>query len=133
MKFRGERVDLTKRFGWTTNAGEDLWIEIPLGVTEGLVYDMSEARKPNTDGTDRDPGSRQSNLMMLDRIQAWNFDDNAGKPLPLPKDGKNEKERLAILGQMPIDLFKVLAEKMLNSPDLSERAEDFSKTSSEES
>lgn len=133
MRFRNERVDLTQRFGWTTNDGQPLWIEIPLGVTEGLVYDMGEIRKPNPDGTERDPGSRQSNLLMLDKVTGWNFDDANGKILKLTRDAKNERERLEILAQMPIDLFKVLAEKMLNSPDMSERAEDFSKTSSEES
>jgi len=133
MRFRSERVDLFQRFGWTTNSGEPLWIEIPLGVTEGLVYDMGEIRKPNTDGTERDPGSRQSNLLMLDKVTAWNFDDAAGKPLKLTSAAKTEKERLEILAQMPIDIFKVLGEKMLNSPDMSERAEDFSKTSSVES
>jgi hypothetical protein len=133
VKFKGERVDLTQRFGWTTNEGLPLWMEIPLGVTEGLIYDMGEIRKPNADGSEQDPGSRKSNLLLLDKVIAWNFDGPDGKPLKLPSAAKTEKERLDILAQMPIDVFKVLAEKMLNAPDLSEKAEDFSKTSSAES
>lgn len=134
MKFRGERVDLGQRFGWTTNDGQPLWVEVPLGVTEGFVYDMAELRGPAADdGAPKDPGSRHSNLSLLDQVTAWNFDGPDGKPLSLTRAAKTETERIRILSLMPIQLFGVLAEKVLNtSSDMSEKAEDFSKTSSGE-
>lgn len=133
MRFRVKRIDLTEELGVETSSGTAAWVEVPLGVTEGFINAVGALRGVDEKGEVIDPGARKGNLLMLEQILAWNLDDAKGKPLKLVKDvpEANLEGRLAILSQLPVDLFALLADTMLNGPKMSERAEGNSKTSSE--
>ncbi|MGV0984996.1 MAG: hypothetical protein ACOYB2_10605 [Limnohabitans sp.] len=146
MKFRVDTIDLHKRYGWTTNDGQPIFVKVPVGVTEGFVRDMALLRGTYPDdyadeklrGEAKDPGNRQANLQVLDLVVDWNFDDEAGKPIPLtnsikPGTKANDEKRLVILSQLPIELPGYLAQITVSSKPMSEQAEGFSKTSSESS
>lgn len=159
LKFRTETINLTTEFGITRNDESEAWMRVPIGTTEGFINDLQKWRGeyPEDDpveaqrGQPKDPGGRHGNIMMLDRVVEWNLDDDAGHTLPLTKSitvdtesvkarAKADKisldeavflEKVEIIKVLPLDLFLELANRMLNSKALTDRAEGFSKTSSE--
>lgn len=131
MKFRTTRIDLTEKFGITTNDGSTAWVDVPGGVTEGFLNAMQQVRGLDASGAQKDPQGRLGNLLVLEQVIAWNIDDDKGKVLPLVKAVADPDKRLAVLGQLPVELFSELASTMIGRPSLSKEAEDFSKASSE--
>lgn len=138
MKFRVETIDLQKRYGWTTENGDPIYVKVPIGVTEGFVREMASLRGTDDKGEAKDPGNRLANLQVLDLVIDWNFDDEHGKPIPLtnsikPGTKANDEKRLEILSKLPIELPGYLAQVTVSSKPLTDAAEGFSKTSSESS
>jgi hypothetical protein len=159
MKFKTETLKLTELFGLTTNDGSDAWLSVPVGTTEGFISDLQQFRGKYPDdhpdeklrGQEKDPGGRRGNIMLLDRVVEWNLDDDKGSPVPLTRTitidtpavkarAKREAislddavfaEKSEIVRMLPIELYLELAQRMLNTKALSERAEAFLKTSSE--
>lgn len=118
MKFRVDTINLTKLYGWTTNAGADVWIKVPIGVREGVMDQFSRLRGSNPDkvthqppcpagqndglpcnctptitpGGPKDPGGKQNSILALSNVLEWNFDDEDGKLLPLMSTIKGDSE-----------------------------------------
>lgn len=158
MKFRTETINLTDLFGITRNDGTPAWMSVPIGTTEGFLNDIQKWRGDWPEGhpeagEPKDPGGRHGNIMLLDRVVEWNLDDETGRELPLTKsitvdspevkalakkDGISLDEavflkKVEIIRLLPLDLFLELANRMVASRPLTERGEDFSKTSSDPS
>lgn len=135
MRFNLHRENLGKKYGWKTEAGEDIFIEFPIGVLEGFIQEVNTMRATTRDlATEEEKvvQARKANLRFLDLVTDWNVTDDAGKPLPLPKTLKKEDARLAVLAQLPTELISFTIDSILNKGAVEEKTQDFSNSSSEQ-
>lgn len=84
-----------------------------------------------------------ANIEMMSLVESWNLDDDSGKVLPLIKDvpdkiGKDgckedrhaeDCPKLAVLGELPIEVIVFVAQKVAGGGNVAEKTEDFSSAS----
>lgn len=143
MKFQARRDELPiDEFG-TTNEGEPLWISLPGGVPAGFAMEFGEAPVIDESLPEeqkkalRLEATKASNWKILSLARGWNFDDDEGASLPLPRDVTEEKfeddafdpdrtekrltahdkfviERDRILAAVPLPIFEFIANRTVN-------------------
>jgi hypothetical protein len=122
MKFPSQRVELDPQKFGTTNAGETLWMDLPVTVKELFVKQLRSVGD--------DPGNVKANGLILSLVSAWNLDDEAGTVLPLFRDIDRKKWAEAFDG-LPVGLAGYIARTVVGT--MTEGILGNSKTSSEPS
>ncbi len=138
MKIPVDHIVL-EQFGYTNQAGDLLYVDLPRGLREGAVNEFAKT----TVGSD--PGGRRTNIRVLTFIKAWNFDDDEGVLLPLmstlkvegfesdPDGTPNRKTaeaklfdaQVGLLEQIPIEIIPWIADRLVNKRPVTERTEAF--------
>lgn len=116
MRIPIKRVEL-KDIGYP-----DYFVDVPRSVTEGWLYAMNLIS--NSEKTDIDK-VRDSNLLLLDTITAWNLDGDDNEVFPLPSTVKAADEKTAILSQIPLDILQHIATSIAITPNVPEPVKDF--------
>jgi hypothetical protein len=110
MKIPTERISFEKE-GYTTESGEPLWLELPRSVREGYVYDMIKMNQAMSSETGTADDARRLVVAALQLVQRWNFDDQAGKALPVLKDCKTPEQEAVVVSEIPMDVVNRIVEQ----------------------
>ncbi len=131
MKAKTQRLEMPQ-FGLEDKHGNPFWVEVPISLLEGFIFDVTDSRRSAVD----DPGARRANARILDLVTAWNLTDEKDKPVPLTSsikiesftdDGEDVPEeerrtaeekwhaaRSKIVALCPIGTFKAIMERVTN-------------------
>jgi hypothetical protein len=112
-----KHVDLSK-VGY-----EGYWIEIPRSITEGWLYEMNTVATSDRPDIDK---IRDSNLMVLETVTAWNLDDDNNRELPLVKLVKGRDKKIEVLSQIPLEVLTHVSGELTGQvSQVSEEVKDF--------
>lgn len=125
MKIPVEHVDLAEQ-GYP-----GYWLEIPKSVKEGYLHDFAKMGIPKTNGTGDQPSdadseaSRSTNIKIMELVVNWNIDDDNEKVFPLLSKVKTQKDKEAIIAEIPVDIIMFVAERITGSIKVPEATKDF--------
>lgn len=148
MKIPSRKIELAKALD---PGYGDFYFSLPRSLTEGHLHQIQlrnleierlSALSAAADDPEKSKAleiqeldfRRESNAMSLDLIDEWNFTDKDEQPLALPRAVKSDRQKLAIMEQLPIEVIRLVGEEIWNlkpAAEVGEATADFSSESSE--
>jgi hypothetical protein len=117
MKIPTDRITFEEE-GYTTEAGEPLWLELPRSVREGYVYHIIDLnRQVSADENATAEDARKLVVAALQLVERWNFDDQEGNPLMVLKHCQSPDEEAHVVQEIPMEVVNRIVAKATATED----------------